>query len=298
MAEALARVPLRVHQDIVLNTSSLLEGPAVILLPAETRYETAGGGTTTSTERRIRFSPEIEGPRIADARPEWRIPVEVALAARPDLAPCFPWRGPADIRAEMARAMPNYAGIETLERENQSVQWGGERLYAEGFSRMPEGRARFSAVPVPRFEIPPGQFHLTTRRGKQFNSMGHDERDFLMGSSSRHDVLIAPADAARIGVGDGAAIRLRSEVGEWVGVARLAPMKPRHLQAYWPETNVLIPRRFDEASGAPDYNVMVSAEPAGALGATTPIPVEEIAEPAGAREPQPAMARARTPDRA
>ncbi len=298
MSEALSRVPLRVHQDIVLNSAALLEGPAVILLPAETRYETAGGGTTTSTERRIRFSPEIEGPRIAEARPEWRIPVEVAKAARPDLAECFPWRSPADVRAEMARAMPLYGGIERLEREGQSIQWGGERLFADGFTRMPEGRARFSAVSVPRLEIPAGKFHLTTRRGKQFNSMSHGERDFLMGSSGRHDVLIAREDAATVGVGEGGAIRLRSEVGEWVGVARLAPMKHRHLQAYWPETNVLIPRRFDPDSGEPDYNVMVSAEPAGALGATTPLPVEEAAEPARASEPQPVMARTRTPDRA
>ncbi|MBI1795495.1 MAG: molybdopterin-dependent oxidoreductase, partial [Candidatus Eisenbacteria bacterium] len=67
MLAALSRVGLRVHQDIVLNTSSLLEGPAVILLPAETRYESLGGGTATSTERRIRFTPEIPGPRIAEA---------------------------------------------------------------------------------------------------------------------------------------------------------------------------------------------------------------------------------------
>jgi hypothetical protein len=54
-------------------------------------------------------------------------------------------------------------------------------------------------------------------------------------------------------------VRLRSEVGEWVGVARLAPMKERHLQTYWPETNVLIPRRFDPVSGEPDYNALVTA---------------------------------------
>jgi hypothetical protein len=71
-------------------------------------------------------------------------------------------------------------------------------------------------------------------------------------------------------------------------------MKPRHLQAYWPETNVLIPRRFDPVSGEPDYNVMVVAEAAGPPGATTPLPVEEAARSVRASEPQPVMARART----
>ena len=260
MSEALSRLKLRIHQDIVINTSALLPGATVLLLPAQTRYETPGGGTATSTERRIRFSPEIEGPRIAEARPEWRIPIEVALAARPDLARCFPWRGTADIRAEMKDAMPIYAGIEHLEREGQWVQWGGARLFEDGFTRMPNGRARFTPVELPAIHIPPGWFYLTTRRGKQFNSMSYGTRDFLMGTETRRDVLIHPDDARALGLEDGAEIRLRSDVGQWIGVARLAPMKSRHLQAYWPETNVLIPRRFDPVSGEPDYNCLVTVE--------------------------------------
>jgi predicted molibdopterin-dependent oxidoreductase YjgC len=260
MTEALSRVRLRVHQDIVLNTSSLLPGRTVLLLPAQTRYETPGGGTATSTERRVRFTPEIAGPRIAEARPEWEIPVRVAVAARPDLAPLLAWRGTADIRRELAQAIPVYAGVEALEKEGQWVQWGGERLHADGFARMPGGRARFAPVPVPRIEIPPGHFYLTTRRGKQFNSMAQGGRDYLMGSRGRDDVLMHPADAARLGLSDGDRVRLRSEIGVWVGVARPAPMKERHLQTYWPETNVLISRRFDPVSGEPDYNAMVTAE--------------------------------------
>jgi molybdopterin-dependent oxidoreductase alpha subunit len=275
MMAALSRVKLRVHQDIVLNTSALLAGPTVILLPAQTRYETPGGGTATSTERRIRFTPEIEGPRIHEARPEWQIPVQVALATRPELAPLLAWRGPADLRAEMAQVMPLYAGIESLEKEGQWIQWGGERLFTDGFARMPNARARFTAVPIPVITVPEGMFYLTTRRGKQFNSMSYGQSDHLMGSTSRRDVLICPADAARIGVQPGGELLLRSEVGEWVGVAKLAPMKERFLQAYWPETNVLIPRRFDPVSGEPDYNVAVTAEPVAKLPGTTPVLVDE-----------------------
>ncbi|HKQ59335.1 MAG TPA: FdhF/YdeP family oxidoreductase [Candidatus Eisenbacteria bacterium] len=269
MNDALSRVRLRVHQDIVLNTSSLLPGRTVLLLPAQTRYETPGGGTSTNTERRIRFSPEIEGPRIAGARPEWEIPVRVAIAARPELAQRLAWRGTADIRAEMEQVMPLYAGVEKLEREGQWVQWGGERLYTDGFTRMPGGRARFTAVPVPRIEIPPGAFYLTTRRGKQFNSMVQSRRDTFMGGSGRDDVLMNPDDAAGLHLAEGDAVRLRSEVGEWTGRVRIAPMKARHLQTYWPETNVLITRRFDPVSGEPDYNVMVRAE---RVGAAAPAP--------------------------
>jgi molybdopterin-dependent oxidoreductase alpha subunit len=295
MGEALGRVRLRVHQDIVLNTSSLLPGRTVILLPAQTRYETPGGGTSTSTERRIRFSPEIAGPRIAEARPEWRIPVDVAIAVRPALASRMPWKGTAEIREEMGRAMPLYAGVEKLEREGQWVQWGGERLFTDGFTRMPGGRARFTSVALPEIVIPPGKFYLTTRRGKQFNSMAHEQGDYLMGATTRRDVLMNPADAAGLGVRDGAGIVLRSDTGEWTGIARLAPMKERHLQAYWPETNVLISRRFDPVSGEPDYNTVVTVEPLGPLTITTPVRVASAQRVAPAEEPAPALARADRP---
>ena len=55
-------------------------------------------------------------------------------------------------------------------------------------------------------------------------------------------------------------ILLRSDVGEWIGIAKRGPIKERHLQAHWPEANVLISRRFDPISGEPDYNAIVSVE--------------------------------------
>jgi predicted molibdopterin-dependent oxidoreductase YjgC len=107
-------------------------------------------------------------------------------------------------------------------------------------------------------------------------------------------VLIHPEDAAELGVREGDAILLRSDVGAWEGVACPAPVKRRHVQTYWPETNVLIPRRCDPVSGAPDYNVLVTIEPVRALPGMHPAPVVEPGEPAPVREPAPAMVRTRT----
>ena len=56
---ALEAVPLRVHQDVVVTSQMLVDGDDVILLPVATRYEQEGGGTETTTERRVIFSPEI-----------------------------------------------------------------------------------------------------------------------------------------------------------------------------------------------------------------------------------------------
>ena len=99
---ALGRVPLRVHQDVVLTSQMLVDGDDVLLLPVATRYEQEGGGTETTTERRIIFSPEIPR-RVGEARSEWRLFADVARRARPDLADRFAWPTNRDLRAEIDR---------------------------------------------------------------------------------------------------------------------------------------------------------------------------------------------------
>src|SRR5207248_9313917 len=86
VASAMANVPLRVHQDIILTDQMFIEPrEEVLLLPAKTRYEQDDGGIETSTERRIMFSPEI--PRqLGEARAEWKLLRELACATWPDRA--------------------------------------------------------------------------------------------------------------------------------------------------------------------------------------------------------------------
>src|SRR5690606_20803190 len=104
---ALARVPLRVHQDIVVSSQMLVDpADTVVLLPATTRYEVPGGITQTSTERRIMFSPEIEGRRIGEARPEWEVYLDLARRVRPDLAAELTYAGTQELREEIARVVP------------------------------------------------------------------------------------------------------------------------------------------------------------------------------------------------
>jgi len=57
---ALAQTPLRVHQDILVTHQMLVDpGETVVLLPVATRYEQEGGGTSTTTERRVAFSLSV-----------------------------------------------------------------------------------------------------------------------------------------------------------------------------------------------------------------------------------------------
>jgi predicted molibdopterin-dependent oxidoreductase YjgC len=253
----LGRIGLRVHQDIVPNLAMLVEpGETVVLLPSRTRYEQRGGGTETSTERRIIYSPEIPGLRPGEARDEWEIPVLVARRINPERAAAvFPWRDTADIRAEIDRVCPTYRGIAKLERKGDSIQYGGPRLLVDRFA-TPDGKGRFSAVDLPDTKVPEGRFLLVTRRGKQFNSMVHADVDPLTGAR-RDDVLISAEDAACLGLRTGDRVTLRNEQGEFQGRVRIDRVKPGSLQAHWPEVNGLIPAGRLDSSGVPDYTASV-----------------------------------------
>ncbi len=130
-------------------------------------------------------------------------------------------------------------------------------MFTDGFKSMPDQRARFLVVDLPRLDARAGKFYLTTRRGRQFNSMTYGEADPLTGGRRRDEVLMNRADAERLDLNEGDDIMLRSACGELRGVVRLADIHPGNLQAYWPEGNVLIERRYDLVSAEPDYNVLV-----------------------------------------
>lgn len=259
--EALGRVPLRVHQDIVVSGQMLVDpADTVVLLPAATRYETPGGVTQTSTERRIMFSPEIEGRRMGEARPEWEVYLDLARRVRPELADRLSFSGTQAIREEIARVVPMYDGIQHLRKTGDQVQYGGPHLCAGWRFATADGKAHFFPVPLPATEVPEGMFAVATRRGKQFNSMVHAAKDAITGAI-REAVLMNPADAAALGLAEGDEIVLRNEIGEYRGRVTMAPVKPRNLQIHWPEGNVLIDHgRRSPASHVPDYNALVRVE--------------------------------------
>ena len=119
------------------------------LLPVATRYEQAGGGTSTTTERRVAFGPELPGPRPGEVRSEWQIFRDVAQRVRPDRAAIFGCESGDAIRREIAEVIPAYKGSETLREIGDAIQIGGVHLCANGVFPTPDGRAHFSVVTPP-----------------------------------------------------------------------------------------------------------------------------------------------------
>ena len=260
--KALRNVPLRIHQDITLASHMFVEpNETVVLLPAKTRYEQDGGGTETTTERRIIFSPEIQGHHVGEAKSEWEIPLLIAQQIYPERADLIRFDNADAIRDEIARVVPAYDGIQHLAKKGDMVQWGGARLGEGGVFPTADKRARFSPVPLPENTLAEGYFFVSTRRGKQFNSMVHRETDPLTGAK-RLDALMSADDAERLQVKDGDAIQLKNAHGEMLCRVRISPILPRNIQVHWPEGNVLIPPNIgDPECGVPDYNATVQITP-------------------------------------
>ena len=261
VAAALERVPLRIHQDIIVTDQMLLD-PAdeVILLPAKTRYEQDDGGTETSTERRVMFTPEL--PRqVGEARAEWKILRDVAVAAYPEREHLFGCTTGQVVREEIARVVPFYDGVQHLRTTGDAFQYMGPHLCAQGVCPTADGRAHLSAVELPpTADRPAGWFHVSTRRGKQFNTLIYAEVDPL-NNAPRDAVLMNDEDAAARHLKQGDRVVLRNRHGIYEARVHIAPLARGNLQIHWPEGNHLIDRtRKDAGGGVPDYNALVELE--------------------------------------
>lgn len=101
---------------------------------------------------------------------------------------------------------------------------------------------------------------VSTRRGKQFNSMVQRAKDPLTGLQ-RDAILMNASDARDEGLEEGERIILVNEHGSMSGRVSIARLAPGNLQVHWPEAQVLIDRaRRSPEAGIPDYNAVVRIE--------------------------------------
>lgn len=261
--KCLESVDIRVHQDIIFNTSTFVDAQeTVIVLPAMTRYEQPGGGTSTSTERMVYFSPEIKGPRMEEARAEWQIYIDLAARVKPEQKDLIWFNNAQEIRDEIALAAPNYNGIQHLKNRGDVFQWGGAWLCEDGICPTPDGRGNLIPTEIPELRKAEGHFYVTTRRGKQFNSMIYSDTD-PFNAADRYDVLIHEQDAKGLHIQEGDAIVVYNKYGIFHGKAKFENVKQGNIQVHWPEGNNLIPKGvYEEYAGIPEYNTAVIVEKA------------------------------------
>jgi len=209
-----------VAQDLFINESGAY---ADVFLPAASWAEKEG--TFTNTDRRVQRVRKAIEPR-GQARADWQIVCDLAgriekKLGRPQSA-FWAYQTPGEVLEEMGRVVPEYAGVKYPRIEPQGLQtpvWDDQHpgtpfLFADSF---PRGRGRFHALEyIPSVEMPDEEypFILTTGRLLEHWHGGtltrHSKLDQL---NPEARIEISPADAARLKLEDGQAVRVSSRRG-------------------------------------------------------------------------------------
>src|SRR6267143_1120936 len=269
--KAIDQLDFLVMQDLFLHETA---ERAHVFLPAAAFAEKEG--TFTNSERRVqRVRAALPPP--GEARADWWITAELAkrVARRVGVGvgAQFDYPGAAEIFDEMARLTPFLAGLShaRLDREG-GLQWpcptpehpGTRYLYGDSF---PRGRGRFiparqieTAAELPDADYP---FVLNTGRLLYHWHGGTLTRRVqgLLELAPRLEVAIHPADARRLGVDDGAQLRVESRRGELTGYARVTEaVKPGAVFVPFVKlgesaANFLTNAAFDPSSKIPEYKV-------------------------------------------
>jgi assimilatory nitrate reductase catalytic subunit len=236
--EALQRCDFVVLQEAYRSTET---APfADLLLPAATWGEKEG--TVTNSERRIsRVRRALTPP--GEARPDWRIVCDFALAlgpkiGKPEAARLFPYDGVEPIFAEHAASTAgrdlditglDYALLETAGPQQWPFPAGAEladasrrtRLYADGRFPTSSGRARF-VVPTPVLTVEKVDarhpLHLTTGRLRdQWHGMSRTGKVARLYSHvDEARIELNAGDLAVRGIKRGELVRVKSRRGEIV----------------------------------------------------------------------------------
>jgi len=267
--KALRQLDCLVVQDLFMHETAEL---AHVFLPAAAFAEK--DGTFTNSERRVqRVRKALDAP--GQARPDWWISCELAkrVARRLGVAVSgFDFTHPSEIFDEMARLWPAIAGLSYPRLESGGIQWpcpspdhpGTRFLYAEDF---PTGRARF--VPVSQgataAELPDPEFPFVLNTGRLLYHWhgGTLTRRVqgLLELAPRLEIAINPADARRMGMGEGGALRVVSRRGELQGFAHVTEaVRPGAIFVPFVKlsdsaANFLTNSAHDPSSKIPEYKV-------------------------------------------
>jgi molybdopterin-dependent oxidoreductase alpha subunit len=272
-AAALQRLDLLVYLSTTLNTGHA-HGLAeeTIILPVLARDEEPQATTQESMFNFIRLSDG--GPaRHSGPRSEVEVIAQLGESMLGTEGP-IDWRGMRDtgrIREAIAKVVPGLEQIGEIGETKREFHVGGRILHQARFP-TPTGRARLHVHSLPALAVRDGTLRLMTVRSEgQFNTVVYEEEDLYRGQDRRDVILLHPDDMQRLGLAEDQLVRIASETGEMSRIrARAFPrIRPGNALMYYPEANVLVPRRADAQSRTPAFkNILVTIDPLERSAAT------------------------------
>lgn len=254
-ATALQRIGTVAYVTTKLNTGHVVGlGKFTVLLPVLARDEETQATTQESMFNFVRRSDGGEQAPAGEIKSE--VEVVCALAGRVLPSGPFPFERMTDhasVREAIARVVPGFERIVEVDSAAREFQIAGRTFHEPRFP-TPSGRARAAVVAVPDDPAGPGEFRLMTFRSEgQFNTVVYDEHDLYRGVDRRDVVFLNPDDLTRLGVREFDPVRVETSCGALDVVAAALDLPPGNAAMYYPEANVLVPRRIDPASGTPAF---------------------------------------------
>lgn len=267
-SKAMSAVDTVVYLNTTLNTGHAHGcGKTTIILPVQARDEEAQSTTQESMFSYVRLSDG--GPqRIEGLKSEVEIISELGerTARVADPKPVLDWKalGSHDlIRAMIARLVPELEEIEHIGKTKKEFHIPGRLLHEPRFG-TPSGKAAFHAHPMPhQDDLKDNQLRLMTVRSEgQFNTVVYEEEDIYRDQDRRDVILMNSADRQRLGLATDQPVIVENESGRMVALARDFDIAEGCALMYYPEANVLIPRKVDPRSKTPAFkSAVVSVSP-------------------------------------
>ncbi|MBN2686819.1 MAG: formate dehydrogenase subunit alpha [Deltaproteobacteria bacterium] len=214
--ESLESLDFLIVQDIFMTETAKF---ADLVLPASSFAEKTG--TFTNTERRFQLVRKAVEPP-GNAKDDFSILCLIGNALGLD----FSYAGPEEVMEEIADLAPAYGGIRYGRMERAGLQWPcpdeehpGTPFLHEG--RFTRGKGLF-VVPeyTPPMELPDNEFPFYLGTGRMFahyhTGTMTRRSPFLHREYEKAYAEVNPADAERLGVDEGDAIRITTRRGSIV----------------------------------------------------------------------------------
>jgi assimilatory nitrate reductase catalytic subunit len=263
LEKALSALDILVVQDGYESPTTAL---ADVVLPAAVWGEK--DGTYTNSERRVsRVRKAVEPPGVAVSDFEIFMRVAGAFGVRDVVYPG--WTGPEDAFEEWRRVsagrLCDYSAMtwDSIEAAG-GIQWGGERLYADGVFPTESGKARMWCVdPQPISDAPDDEFPFLLNTGRTVEHWHTRTKTGRIGHlndlAPEGWVEVNPSDAAVLGVRAGENVDLVSRRGRVDAVPVRITSTVRAGEVFVPFhydercVNRLTVDEFDPISREPNY---------------------------------------------
>ncbi len=252
---AMSQIKNIVYLSTKLNPGHFhgLGAETTLILPVLARDEEPQATTQESMFNFVRLSdggtPNIKGQMRAESA------IICDLAQRVLGDEPVEWhrlRDHNEVRKLIAEAIPGWQAVETIGQTKQEFTITGRVFHTPKFNTS-DGKATMFSTPLPTFQE--GALRLMTLRSEgQFNTVVYEEHDLYRGIPHRYCILLAQADATRLGVRAGDRVTVRGEAGSMTNIeVVVGRIRAGNAAMYYPEANALIKANIDPLSKTPAF---------------------------------------------